>query len=110
MRTVGEDLTPEDAEAVVEISDTDGDGLLCMDDFARLVDFEGEEEEGRSIREAFAVYETEGRGCITAESLRRALGRLGEKRSVKECKAMIREFDINGDGVICFEEFRIMML
>lgn len=109
MRTVGEELTAEDAEAVVECLDSDGDGLLCFDDFVKLVHVEEEEEERRSMREAFGVYEMEGVGVITPESLRRALGRLGEKRSVKECKAMIREFDVNGDGVICFEEFRMMI-
>ncbi|XP_010913814.1 probable calcium-binding protein CML31 [Elaeis guineensis] len=110
MRTVGEELSHEDAEAVVASSDSDGDGLLCYDDFVRLVDVEGEEEKVRSLREAFGVYEMEGQGCITPKSLKRALQRLGDSRTTKECTAMIRRFDLNGDGVLSFEEFRVMML
>ncbi|KAG1364173.1 putative calcium-binding protein CML31 [Cocos nucifera] len=110
MRTAGEELSPEDAEAVVASSDSDGDGLLCYDDFVRLVDVEGEEEKARSLREAFGVYEMEGRGCITPKSLQQALRKLGESRTNKECAAMIRRFDLNGDGVLSFDEFRIMML
>lgn len=110
MRTVGEELSHEDAEAFVASSDSDGDGLLCYHDFVRLVDVEGEEEKVRSLRDAFRVYEMEGHGCITPKSLKQALQRLGDSWTTEECKAMIRRFDLNGDGVLSFEEFSVMML
>lgn len=110
MRAMGEELSPEDAAAVVESADSDGDGLLGLDDFASLVDREGEQEKEResNFREAFRAYE-EGGGRITPRSLRSALGKLGERRSVEECAAMISQFDIDGDGFISFDEFSIMM-
>ncbi|KAM0937189.1 putative EF-hand domain-containing protein [Dioscorea sansibarensis] len=110
MRTVGEELSAEDAEALVVSTDSDGDGLLCFEDFVKLVDVEGEEEKGRNLRDAFKVYEMEGRDCITPKSLRRALSKLGESKTVEECIKMINRFDLNGDGVLSFEEFRLMML
>ena len=112
MRTIGEELSAEDAEAVVVFMDSDGDGLLGFDDFLKLVEVEVEEEEekGRNLREAFGVYKMEGEDCITPKSLRGTLERLGQSRSVEECKAMIRRFDLDGDGVISFDEFRVMML
>ncbi|EHA8590829.1 Calcium-binding protein CML38 [Cocos nucifera] len=110
LRAAGEELSAEDAEAVVESTDSDGDGLLGLEDFLKLVDAEEEEEKGRNIRDAFRMYEMEGQGCITPNSLRRMLKRLGETRSIGECRAMIRRFDLNGDGVISFDEFKVMML
>ncbi|ONK68776.1 uncharacterized protein A4U43_C05F15880 [Asparagus officinalis] len=113
MRIMGEELSSEDAEEVVRSLDSDGDGQLCLDEFAELVkagDEDCEEEKRRNLREAFKVYEMEGEGCITPKSLSRALDRLGKKRSVEECREMIRRYDINGDGVICFDEFEIMLL
>ncbi|KAK1288287.1 Calcium-binding protein CML38 [Acorus calamus] len=112
LRTVGlEDLSSEDAEAVVESSDSDGDGLLGFEDFVKLVEVEGEEERLRSLREAFGMYEMGGAGgCITPKSLKRMLSRLGERRTMEECKTMIRKFDLNGDGVISFDEFKLMMI
>ncbi|XP_010911621.2 calcium-binding protein CML38 [Elaeis guineensis] len=110
LRAAGEELSAEDAEAVVESTDSDGDGLLGLEDFLKLVDAEEEEEKGRNIRDAFKMYEMEGQGCITPNSLRRMLRRLGETRSIDECRAMIRRFDLNGDGVISFDEFKVMML
>lgn len=112
MRIVGEELSSEDAEAVVRSLDSDGDGQLCFDEFIQLAkaEEECEEEKRRCLQEAFRVYEMEGEGCITPKSLSRALGRLGQSKTVDECREMIRRYDINGDGVICFDEFEIMLL
>ncbi|KAG6473229.1 probable calcium-binding protein CML31 [Zingiber officinale] len=109
MRSIGEELSHEDALSVVESSDSDGDGLLGFDDFVRLVEGDESEEKEKNLREAFKVYQEAGDGCITPRSLRRALGKLGETKSVEECTVMIRQYDINRDGVITFDEFRIMM-
>ncbi|KAK9278993.1 hypothetical protein L1049_028575 [Liquidambar formosana] len=35
------------------------------------------------------------------------LSKLGEKKSVEECVGMINHFDLNGDGVLSFEEFKL---
>lgn len=110
MQTMGEELSPEHAAAVVESTDSDGDGLLGFDDFVKLVGPQGEEDRRRSLRDAFQVYEMDGRECITPTSLKRALDKLGEFKTIEECMTMIRRFDINGDGVISFDEFKIMML
>ncbi|XP_072975299.1 putative calcium-binding protein CML19 [Typha angustifolia] len=111
MKTVGEELTADDAEAAVESADSDGDGLLDLEDFVRLVGvLEGGDEEERELREAFGMYEMEGEGCITAKSLKRMLSRLGTSKKLEECMVMIERFDLNGDGVLCFEEFKSMMM
>ena len=51
----------------------------------------------------------EGQGCITPASLGRMLGRLGAERGAGECRAMICRFDLDGDGVLSFDEFKITM-
>ncbi|XP_010932174.1 putative calcium-binding protein CML19 [Elaeis guineensis] len=110
MRMTGEELSLEDTAALVKSMDSDGDGLLGFDDFIKLVGPEGEEEKGRSLREAFQVYKMDDQECITPTSLKRALGKLGESKTMEECTVMVHRFDINGDGVISFDEFQIMML
>ncbi|CAA7397839.1 unnamed protein product [Spirodela intermedia] len=110
MRKVGEELSEKDAEAVVGSTDSDGDGLLGYADFVSLVAVGREEEEDGDLREVFSMYEMKGEGCITAESLRRMLRRLGDYKTVDECKVMIRRYDLDGDGVLSFEEFKVMML
>lgn len=108
VRAIGGELTAEEAEMAVRLSDSDGDGLLGLEDFTKLMEVEEDRKEDE-LMEAFKMYEMEGTGKITPKSLKRMLGRLGEKTTTESCKAMIMRFDINGDGVLCFEEFKVMM-
>ncbi|KAF7129386.1 hypothetical protein RHSIM_Rhsim10G0007800 [Rhododendron simsii] len=116
--TIGGEISESEAEAVVLLMDSDGDGLLGLEDFIRLVEGTEEEEKVKDLKEAFKMYEEMDDECkcgtgssssITPRSLKRMLSRLGEKKSVGECEVMISQFDLNGDGVLNFDEFRNMM-
>ncbi|KAJ1287121.1 hypothetical protein BS78_03G405900 [Paspalum vaginatum] len=111
--TLGEDVSAEEAEALVASVDADGDGLLDGAEFARLVasaaEAAGDEDRHRGLRLAFRMYEMEGLGCITPTSLKRMLSRLGAHQEIDDCRAMICRFDLDGDGVLSFDEFKIMM-
>ncbi|KAL5980168.1 hypothetical protein ACLOJK_036635 [Asimina triloba] len=112
LATLEEEISMEEAEAVVEWADSDGDGLLSFEEFVGLVEVDDIEEKKKDLREAFGMYEetsTDRRGCITPKSLKRMLSRLGESKTMEECSAMISRFDLNGDGVLSFDEFLVMM-
>ena len=111
VRSMGGDLSESEAETVVILADSDGDGELGLEDFVRLMEGTKEEEEKvEELREAFKMYEMEeGCGRITPKSLKRVLGKLGQAKTMDECRSMIAHFDLNGDGVLSFDEFRIMM-
>ena len=100
----------EEAQEVVESMDSDGDGLVGLEEFVGWMEREGEERKMEGLREPFRMYEMEGSECITPKSLKRMLSRLGESRSVEDCSVMIRQFDVNGDGFLSFDEFKLMML
>ncbi|KAK4369590.1 hypothetical protein RND71_013382 [Anisodus tanguticus] len=106
MKAVGGELTMEEAEMAVRLSDSDGDGLLGLEDFTKLMEEERNKES--ELIGAFGMYE-EMEGYITPKSLKRMLSRLGKSTSIDICKAMISRFDLNGDGVLSFDEFKIMM-
>lgn len=106
VRAVGGELTAEEAEEAVRLSDSDGDGMLGIEDFTKLMEGERKEDE---LKEAFGMYAMKGTDYITPKSLKKMLGRLGESTTTDNCKAMIRRFDLNGDGVLGFDEFKIMM-
>lgn len=95
----------------VRLSDSDGDGMLGLEDFSKLMEGSDVEEKNKEseLRGAFEMYEMEGTGQITPKSLKRMLSKLGESTSVDNCKSMIQRFDLDGDGVLNFDEFKIMM-
>ncbi|GJN16674.1 hypothetical protein PR202_gb03691 [Eleusine coracana subsp. coracana] len=114
--TLGEEVSHEDAATLVASVDSDGDGLLSEEEFLQLLDMERdddakdeEEKRCRGLKEAFRMYEMKGQGCITSLSLKRMLSKLGDHQDVGECQAMICRFDLDGDGVLNFEEFKTMM-
>ncbi|ERN11448.1 hypothetical protein AMTRI_Chr03g137980 [Amborella trichopoda] len=109
LQKMGENFSDFQLKELVTGTDSDGDGLLDFGDFFRLIDTEKEEDKGRGLREAFVMYEMEGLGIITPKSLKRMLSKLGEHRSIEECTTMIQHYDINGDGVLSFDEFKLMM-
>lgn len=106
-------LTVAEAAAVVESSDSDGDGMLSLADFERLMGDDGlsAAEKTAELREAFLMYrdDKDESRCITARSLKRMLSRLGESKTIRDCEAIIRVYDLNGDGVLSFDEFAAMM-
>uniref|UniRef100_A0A0E0CD40 EF-hand domain-containing protein n=1 Tax=Oryza meridionalis TaxID=40149 RepID=A0A0E0CD40_9ORYZ len=110
--SLGEDMPEDEVQALMASADTDGDGLLDEEEFVRLVtemeadddEEEDDDEKCRCLREAFAMYEMEGRRCITPLSLKLMLNKLGTHLDVAECQAMICRFDMNGDGVLTFDD------
>ncbi|CAL5016899.1 unnamed protein product [Urochloa decumbens] len=124
---LGED---EAAAAVIAAADADGDGLLGRDEFLRLAREAAEADDDadgrwRCLRAAFGMYADDaaaeaddggGEQYITPASLQRMLSRLmvgpshaQQQLGLDECRAMICRFDLDGDGVLSFDEFRVMM-
>ncbi|CAN8240209.1 unnamed protein product [Cochlearia groenlandica] len=112
-KKLGEPFSDEEAETAVKLSDLDGDGMLDLEEFSKLIkgndEFTEEEETKSKIMEAFIMYIDEGEECITPRSLKMMLMKLGVTRSTDDCLVMIQAFDLNFDGVLSFDEFALMM-
>ncbi|KAE8687898.1 hypothetical protein F3Y22_tig00111008pilonHSYRG00365 [Hibiscus syriacus] len=123
-------LTENEVEEIVVKLDSNGDGLIDFDEFCALCkaiddgDFgnnggeeskrsgeEGNAYEGEILKEAFDVFDRDKDGLITVEELGSVLSSLGLKEGdkVEDCREMIRKVDVNGDGMVDFDEFKTMM-
>ena len=61
------------------------------------------------LKGAFALFDKDQNGSISAQEIKQVLG-VGKKFGNESIfDEIIKEVDINGDGVITFEEFKIMM-
>ena len=64
-------------------------------------DYKTEEE----LVDAFKVFDMEGKGMIAAEELKELLANLGEKLTADELEMVIRDDDMDANGMIDYEKF-----
>ncbi|KAL6613808.1 hypothetical protein ACP70R_036078 [Stipagrostis hirtigluma subsp. patula] len=109
--SLGHAASEDELARMMAEADADGDGFISLGEFAALNatvagDAAAVEED---LRHAFRVFDADGNGTISAAELARVLRGLGESASVSQCRRMIEGVDQNGDGLISFEEFKVMM-
>ncbi|KGN51467.1 probable calcium-binding protein CML25 [Cucumis sativus] len=111
MGSLGQPATEEELQNMIKEVDADGDGYIDLDEFIELntkgVD---SDEVLENLKDAFSVYDIDGNGSITAEELHEVLKSLGDDCSLADCRKMITGVDKNGDGMISFDEFKVMMM
>ncbi|XP_010552009.1 PREDICTED: calmodulin-like protein 3 [Tarenaya hassleriana] len=112
LQNLGIYISDEDLVQMIEKIDLNGDGYVDIDEFGGLYQSIMEErDEEEDMREAFKVFDQNGDGFITVEELRSVLASLGLKqgRTLEDCKRMISKVDVDGDGMVDFNEFKQMM-
>uniref|UniRef100_A0A2K6MQW7 EF-hand domain-containing protein n=1 Tax=Rhinopithecus bieti TaxID=61621 RepID=A0A2K6MQW7_RHIBE len=85
-------------------------GKSPFEDFNEVVtDWILERDPHEEILKAFKLFDDDDSGKISLRNLRRVARELGENMSDEELRAMIEEFDKDGDGEINQEEFIAIM-
>ena len=119
-------MTEKEVEEMVVKVDANGDGLVDFEEFCILCKAIGvrdgdDEREGQvagqdggegDLKEAFDVFDKDKDGLISVEELGLMLCSLGLKEGgrVEDCEEMIRKVDMDGDGMVNFDEFKKMMM
>ncbi|XP_019150559.1 PREDICTED: calmodulin-like protein 3 [Ipomoea nil] len=123
LKNIGISMEDKDIAEMMEKVDENKDGLIDLHEFYELCNSflggeserEGDGEEmsrkEENLREAFEVFDEDTDGLITAKELSKVLGSLGLKdgKTLEDFKEMIGRFDLDGDGMVNFDEFKRMM-
>ena len=67
------------------------------------------EEQLCEFKEAFSLFDKDGDGTITTNELGTVMRNLGQSPTEEELRDMLNEVDIDGNGIIDFNEFVSMM-
>lgn len=59
-------------------------------------------------KDAFKFFDKDKKGYITADDFEKALKRMGTTPTEEDVKDLLKEYDINGDGKVTFEEMVVM--
>ncbi|XXG40895.1 hypothetical protein AAC387_Pa01g1495 [Persea americana] len=111
MNSLGHPASEDELQSMVREADSDGDGFIDLNEFIELnttgVDSRAALED---LKNAFLIFDIDRNGSISPEELQMVLRSLGDDSSMAECRKMISGVDCDGDGLIDFEEFKIMMM
>ncbi|XP_062154073.1 probable calcium-binding protein CML25 [Alnus glutinosa] len=109
--SLGHPATEEELDKIIKEVDTDGDDHINLQEFVELNTKGVDSDEAlENLKDAFSTYDIDGNGLISADELHKVLKSLNDDYSLSECQKMINRVDRNGDGMISFEEFKVMML
>lgn len=110
MRALGFDVKKADVLKILKDYDREATGKITFEDFNEVVtDWILERDPHEEILKAFKLFDDDDSGKISLRNLRRVARELGENMSDEELRAMIEEFDKDGDGEINQEEFIAIM-
>jgi len=109
-KSLGRAPSEEELDAMIKVADTDGNGTIDFFEFATMmahmmVRDDSKEAQQERLKMAFGMFDTDGNGAISLREMTAMMYNLGEACSLEDVKELIDQFDVNGDGVIDYEEF-----
>ena len=95
-------------DKIFENIDYDNNGTISFDEFIKAAIDRNKILTEEKLKQAFSLFDKNGDGDIEAGELREAMG--DENVQDNEVwEKVIKEVDLDGNGVIDFEEFKEMM-
>ncbi|ORZ16602.1 hypothetical protein BCR42DRAFT_415423 [Absidia repens] len=102
-------VTQEELNRQIAAASSKGNGKLDFDDFLTIMTRQREANPEEGASKVFALLDTDNDGLITSQDLERAIVEFGETVTPDELKEMVLSADVDGDGMINYEEFLKVM-
>ena len=101
-------ITKEEVDKIFSKIDYDNNGTISFDEFLKAAIDKKKLLTDEKLKAAFALFDMNGDGDIEAKELQEIMGENNDNQGDVWAK-MIEEVDLDGNGVIDFEEFKDMM-
>lgn len=110
MRSLGQRPSEMELRNMVHMVDKDGNGTIEFDEFLLMMSKKIHDSDSETeLKEAFRVFDKNGDGFISPAELRHVMHNLGEKLTDEEVEDMIKEADLDGDGLVNYSEFVLIL-
>jgi len=109
MKELGLEITEEKAKKLIAGVDTDGNGMIEFDEFVTIMAerMNKDEREGAIDSMIFKQFD-DGSGFVRVDKLKEMMCRMGfHKLSDKEFNEMVKMMEVDDQGRIPFEDFRL---
>ena len=101
--------TKEEVEALVREIDTDGSGEIEFSEFSQVIDTLLSQRDSIAEMQKAFLYMADGKERITLNDLRQVSVDMGDERREQFLHEMFLMGDVDKDGVISFQDFRMVM-
>jgi calcium-dependent protein kinase len=103
-------LSENDFDEIMKIIDQDNSGEISIEEFLRAtINYENLATE-KNLKLAFDYFDKDHSGTLTPDEIREVLGLSDDNEKTKKIvNDIMKDIDINGDGVISYDEFKLMM-
>lgn len=103
-------ITDAEFEEIMKLIDQDKSGQISIEEFLRAtVSYENLVTE-KNLKYAFDYFDKDHSGSLSPDEIREVLGLNEDSEKTKQIvNDIIKDVDLNGDGQISYEEFKMMM-
>ncbi|KAI8384667.1 uncharacterized protein BYT42DRAFT_563254 [Radiomyces spectabilis] len=98
-------VTQSEIEHQLRLADTKGRGRLDFEEFLHVMEKQREHHAEGGFQKVFNEMDSDNDGLISGEDLKRCIVAFGESVTPDEIKEMMLAADVDGDGLINYEEF-----
>ncbi|KAL6271234.1 hypothetical protein ACE6H2_028145 [Prunus campanulata] len=102
IQSLDERPTKEEIQDTISEVGAEGNGTIDCEEFLNIMARKMKENVAEELKEAFKVFDRDQDGYISAYELRQVTINFGERLSDEEAEQMIREADVDGDGLVSY--------
>lgn len=106
MRSLGENASESEVQEMIYEIDLDGKGAINFEEFVVMMARKSQtDDDEEDIKETFSVFDKNRDGFVTAREISEILSKFECPLPMNEIEDMIKSVDLDGDGMLSFEEF-----
>ncbi|PHZ13301.1 calmodulin-like protein 1 [Rhizopus microsporus ATCC 52813] len=112
MEKLGDKISLEEAKLLIDEVDLDKDGAVNFNEFSVMMGVPVNKDikiNDRDMLSCFLYFDKDHDGRISQSELESVMKMLDAQLSPEEIKEMIKLADVNKDGFVDFEEFRLLV-